>query len=136
MKLKSIKSYRGCYDHAGPGKPDQHQQHQKQQQQPMDHSNAVDIPIDGQTAAAADEAAEEIIQEAAEDTAAQNMGMQDHTNSDLVPYAQPAGDMGMLASGALENQMSAEISALMKAALHSGRQIDVELPSGAVMRIR
>ena len=124
-------------DRAGAGHTNQYQQQQQQQQQqllhqPPDQNIAGGHPTEDQILAAA--ANDETIEEAGEDGAAQDAGMQNHLNSDLVPYGHPGGEL--LANGALENQMSAEISALMKAALHSGRQIDVELPSGAIMRIR
>ena len=146
--LAACMLFQGCCAFADSGKADhhrlRHQQHHNMPQQPqdqpnshqpLDNGNAAEAPMDGH-APAADGFADEAIEEVGEDAAAQEAGMQDQLNSDVVPYAQPAGDVGMLANGGLENQMSAEISALMKAALQSGRQIDVELPSGAVMRIR
>ncbi|KAK9833681.1 hypothetical protein WJX74_002641 [Apatococcus lobatus] len=63
-------------------------------------------------------------------------GVEGQHGVDVVPYAAPSTDMALLGNGALEQQVSSEISALMQAALQSGRQVDVELPSGAVMRIR
>lgn len=75
--------------------------------------------------------------EAAQAAAELDAGIDDQAAGPVVPYAFPTTDVGMLANGAAaETQMSAEISAIMRAALQSGRQIDVELPTGAVMRIR
>lgn len=62
------------------------------------------------------------------------IGEADQLNGDVVPYSGPSTEMAL--NVAMEQQVSSEISALMQAALQSGRQVDVELPSGAVMRIR
>ena len=73
---------------------------------------------------------------ATEAATAMDAGEDGQLGVDVVPYSAPSTDMALLGSGAVEQQVSSEISALMQAALQSGRQVDVELPSGAVMRIR
>ena len=95
------------------------------------HAHAAEGLLQGQSPAMAVAAMGEAANPVANDAAEQAQ-----PGSDLVPYAHASADASLLASGVLEQQMSAEISALMSAALQSGRQIDVELPSGAIMRIR